>query len=54
MWRGGVGAAYPLATLSSVGASLAAPCFHFQIPLVEPDARRTSRSAHSSARTRIR
>jgi hypothetical protein len=39
MWRGGVGAAYPLPTLSSVGASLAPPCFRFHIPLIEPDVR---------------
>ena len=39
MWRGGLGAAYRLPTLSSVGASLAAPCFRFHIPLIEPDVR---------------
>jgi len=39
MWRGGVGVAYPLPTLSSVGVSLAAPCFRFHIPLIEPDRR---------------
>ena len=39
MWRGGVGAAYPLPALSSAGASLASPCFRFHIPLIEPDVR---------------
>ncbi len=39
MWRGGLGAAYPLPTLSSVGASLAPPCFRFHTPLIEPDVR---------------
>jgi hypothetical protein len=39
MWRGGVGAAYLLPALSSAGASLAAPCFRFHIPLIEPDGR---------------
>jgi hypothetical protein len=37
MWRGGLGAAYRLPTLSFVGASLATPCFRFHIPLIEPD-----------------
>jgi hypothetical protein len=37
MWRGGLGAAYRFPTLSSVGASLASPCFRFHIPLIEPD-----------------
>ena len=37
MWRGGVGAAYLLPTLSLAGASLASPCFRFHIPLIEPD-----------------
>ena len=37
MWRGGLGAVYLLPTLSSVGASLTAPCFRFHIPLIEPD-----------------
>jgi hypothetical protein len=32
MWRGGLGAAYLLPTLSSAGA-----CFRFYIPLIEPD-----------------
>jgi hypothetical protein len=39
MWRGGVGAAYLLPALSSAGASIAAPCFRFHIPLIEPDVR---------------
>jgi hypothetical protein len=29
MWRGGLGSAYLLPTLSSVGASLTPPCFRF-------------------------
>ena len=39
MWRGGLGAAYLLPTLSSVGASLAGPCFRLHTPLIEPDVR---------------
>ena len=39
MWRGGLGAAYRLPTLSSVGASLAPPCARFHTPLIEPDLR---------------
>ncbi len=39
MWRGGVGAAYLFPALSSAGASIAAPCFRFHIPLIEPDVR---------------
>jgi hypothetical protein len=39
MWRGGLGGAYRLPTLSSVGASLVPPCFRFHIPLIEPDVR---------------
>ena len=39
VWRGGLGGAYPLPTLSSVGASLAPPCFCFHTPLIEPDMR---------------
>jgi len=39
MWRGGLGAAYPLPALSSAGASRASPCFRFHIPLIEPDVR---------------
>jgi hypothetical protein len=51
MWRGGVGEAYLLPTLSSVGAS---PCFRFHIPLIEPDVRiyriRLSEKTHAIAR----
>jgi len=36
VWRGGLGAAYLLPTLSSVGASRAPPCFRFHTPLIEP------------------
>src|SRR5215467_9757221 len=39
VWRGGLGAAYRLPTLSSVGASLAGPCFRLHTPLIEPDVR---------------
>src|ERR1700676_1445203 len=39
VWRGGLGLAYRLPTLSSVGASLAPPCFRFHTPLIEPDVR---------------
>ena len=39
VWRGGLGGAYRLPTLSSVGASLAPPCFRFHTPLIEPDVR---------------
>ena len=35
-------AAYLLPTLSSVGASLAPPCFRFHTPLIEPDVRTTT------------
>ena len=35
----GLGAAYLLPALSSAGASIAAPCFRFHIPLIEPDGR---------------
>ena len=35
VWRGGLGRAYRLPTLSSVGASLAPPCFRFHTPLIE-------------------
>jgi len=38
-WRGGLGGAYLLPTLSLVGASLALPCFRFHTPLSEPDVR---------------
>jgi hypothetical protein len=34
-----LGWAYRLPTLSSVGASLAPPCFRFHTPLIEPDVR---------------
>ena len=37
VWRGGLGGAYRLPTLSSVGASLAPPCIRFHTPLIEPD-----------------
>jgi len=36
VWRGGLGRAYRWPTLSSVGASLAPPCFRFHTPLIEP------------------
>ena len=53
MWRGGLSRAYRLPTLSSVGASLAPPCFRFHIPLIEPDVRicriRLSEKAHAIA-----
>jgi len=39
VWRGGLGGAYRFPTLSSVGASLAPPCFRFHTPLIEPDVR---------------
>jgi hypothetical protein len=39
MWRGGLGGTYRWPTLSSVGASLAPPCFPFHTPLIEPDVR---------------
>ena len=52
-WRGGLGAAYRLPTLSSVGASLAPPCFRFHTPLIEPDVRicriRLSEKTHAIA-----
>ena len=38
VWRGGLGGAYRLPTLSSVGASLV-PCLRFHTPLIEPDVR---------------
>ena len=54
MWRGGLGEAYRWPTLSSVGASLASPCFRFHIPLIEPDVRiyriRLSEKTHAIAR----
>ena len=39
VWRGGLGGAYRLPTLSFVGASLSPPCFRFHTPLIEPDVR---------------
>jgi len=35
----GLGSAYPLPTLSSVGASLAGPCFRLHTPLIDLDLR---------------
>jgi hypothetical protein len=53
VWRGGLGGAYRLPTLSSVGASLAPPCFRFHTPLIEPDVRicriRLSEKTHTIA-----
>ena len=53
VWRGGLGAAYRFPTLSSVGASLAGPCFRFHTPLIEPDVRicriRLSEKTHAIA-----
>ncbi len=53
MWRGGLGGAYRLPTLSSVGASLSPPCFRFHTPLIEPDVRisriRLSEKTHAIA-----
>jgi hypothetical protein len=53
VWRGGLGGAYRLPTLSSVGASLALPCFRFHTPLIEPDVRicriRLSEKTHTIA-----
>jgi hypothetical protein len=53
VWRGGLGGAYLLPTLSSVGASLATPCFRFHTPLIEPDVRicriRLSEKTHAIA-----
>jgi hypothetical protein len=37
VWRGGLGEAYRLPTLSSAGASRASPCCRFHTPLIEPD-----------------
>jgi hypothetical protein len=53
MWRGGLGGAYRLPTLSSVGASLALPCFRFHIPLIAPDVR-ISRIRRSEKGSRCR
>jgi hypothetical protein len=53
VWRSGLGGAYLLPTLSSVGASLAPPCFRFHTPLIEPDVRiyriRLSEKTHAIA-----
>jgi hypothetical protein len=53
MWRGGLGSAYPLPTLSAVGASLFPPCFRFHTPLIEPHVRmcriRLSEKTHAIA-----
>jgi hypothetical protein len=53
VWRGGLAGAYRLPTLSSVGASLAPPCFRFHTPLIEPDVRicriRLSEKTHAIA-----
>jgi hypothetical protein len=53
VWRGGLGGAYLLPTLSSVGASLAPPCSRFHTPLIEPDVRicriRLSEKTHAIA-----
>ena len=50
VWRGGLGGAYRLPTLSSVGASLTPPCFRFHTPLIEPDVR-ICREIRASGRT---
>ena len=53
VWRGGLGGAYRLSTLSSVRASLAPPCFRFPTPLIDPDVRisrfQLSEKTHASA-----
>src|SRR5712664_1505122 len=53
VWRGGLGRAYRLPTLSSVGASIAPPCFRVHTPLIEPDVRicriRLSDKTHAMA-----
>jgi hypothetical protein len=53
VWRGGLGGAYRLPTLSYAGASLAPPCFRFHTPLIEPDVRicriRLSEKTHAIA-----
>src|SRR5580658_5514510 len=53
VWRGGLGGAYRLPTLSSVGSSLFPPCFRFHTPLIEPDVRicriRLSEKTHAIA-----
>ncbi len=38
-WRGGLGGAYLLPTLSVVGASVSPPCSVSTLPLIEPDGR---------------
>ena len=54
MWRGGLGGTYQWPALSSVGASLAPPCFRFHTPLIEPDVRicrvRLSGKTHAIAK----
>jgi hypothetical protein len=53
VWRGDLGGAYRLPTLSSVGASLVPPYFRFHTPLIEPDVRicriRLSEKTHAIA-----
>src|ERR1700674_3321602 len=53
VWRGGLGGAYLLPTLSSAGASLAPPWPRFHTPLIEPDVRiyriRLSEKTHTIA-----
>jgi hypothetical protein len=46
----GLGAAYPLPTLSSVGASLAEPCVRLHTPLIEPDVTHARRCSHENER----
>ena len=57
VWRGGLGVAYPLPTLSVVGASLAPPCFRFHTPLIEPDVQicciRLSEKGHDVAHGKL-
>ncbi len=52
-WRGGLGGAYLLPTLSVAGASVSPPCSVSTLPLIEPDVRisriRLSDWLHSSA-----
>jgi hypothetical protein len=54
VWRGDLGRAYLLPTLSSVGASLAPRCSRFHAPLIEPDVRtcriRLSEKTHAIAK----
>ena len=53
VWRGGLGGAYRLPTLSYVGVSLSPPCFRFHTPLIELDTRisrfRLSEKTHAIA-----